>query len=213
MLHLPKGYLSYSAITLWCKNKEAYRAKYYRGEEQRETDEMRFGKKIATLLEEGTFEKDSPLAQVPRYSYPEYPLEVSIGNILLKGYVDSYDPETHQFIEYKTGHNSHSGGAPWNKIKVRQHEQLPFYSLLIEVQTGKVDPVCDLIWIETIFRQRECEFDGHILQSDDRELILTGRTENFSRRITKWERERMMEKIISVAQEISNDYETYLGRN
>lgn len=210
MLELPRGYLSYSAMMLFLKNKNAFRAKYYRNEPQMETVEMSYGKQIASFLENDEQVKKHPiLKQIPTGGIAEYEIQTEIDGIPVMGRLDRYFEETHSFHEIKTGHKSHSGGAPWDRVKVRQHQQLPFYSLLIEVSTGKVDPLCTLIWIETMFTKQQREFNGHTLETESRVLDFTGRIEVFERRITKWERKRMREQIISVAQAIHEDYKTF----
>lgn len=207
MLNLPKKYLSYSQLNLWLKNKDNYRAKYYRGEPSHENPEMIFGKKIAKILEDP---KEHPiLSTVPRYSISEHGIKTVVDEVPVLGYIDSFDPETKAFIEYKSGHLNSKGESPWNKVNVRKHEQLPFYSLLIEVTEGTVDRNCQLIWLETKFKSKTMEFDGHILESDSRELELTGRVEVFKRVITKWERIRMRNLIKQVAKEISEDFTNY----
>lgn len=210
MLELPRGYLSYSAMMLFLKNKNAFRAKYYRNEQQIETVEMSYGKQIASFLEDDEQVKKHPiLKQIPTGGITEYEVQTEIGGVPVLGRIDRYFEETHSFHEIKTGHKSHSGGAPWDRVKVRQHQQLPFYSLLIEVSTGKVDPLCKLIWIETMFTTEKREFNGHTLETESRILDFTGRVEVFERRITKWERKRMQEQIISVAQQIDEDFKTF----
>lgn len=205
-LNLPKGYLSYSSITLWQTNKDQYRKKYYYGQESHDTTETLYGKHIAKLLE-----NNSPLlAHIPRYPVSEHPLEIEINGVPIKGYLDSFDPERLAFQEYKTGHLSRHNGPPWTKIKVAKHEQLPFYSLMIKTKYGRVDPWCDLIWIETQFAKQEIEFEGHTLSSLTRDLELTGRVEIFRRRIAQWERDRIRKWISTCAEEISNDYTQWM---
>src|SRR5574338_1078197 len=100
-LNLPKKYLSYSQMNTWLKNKEAYRSRYYRGEKQHENPEMLFGKKIAKMLEDP---KDHPvLSKIPHYSISEYGIKTEVDGIPVIGYIDSYDPDTKSFLEYKTG--------------------------------------------------------------------------------------------------------------
>jgi hypothetical protein len=94
-------------------------------------------------------------------------------------------------------------------LTVAKHEQLPFYSLMIEEACGKVDALCHLDWIETVFSKKQVEFDGQMLEADGGELMLTGTIQSFPRRIAKWERKRMREMIRKAAEDISEDYARY----
>ncbi len=210
MLNLPKKYLSYSQFNTWIKNKEAYRARYYRGEKQHENPEMIFGKQIAKMLEDPAAVDAHPvLSKIPRYSVSEHPIKVDVDGVPVIGYIDSFDPVTKSFIEYKTGHLNKDGQTPWNTVSIRKHEQLPFYSLLVELSEGEVNRVCHLVWMETRFKEKSIEFDGHTLTAGTRELELTGIRNTFKRIITKWERKRIRDLIKKVAGEISEDFTNY----
>lgn len=208
--NLPKGYLSYSQVHLWMTNKSAYRKKYYEGEPSFETVETIFGKKIARIMEDPKEIKKYPtLKKVPRYKVSEYNIEVTIANIPIKGYLDSFRPKDLSFLEFKSGHTNKDGKPPWNKVKVSKHDQLPFYSLLIEKKHNKVNRVCHLVWIETRFKEKTVKFMGHTLTADSRELELTGQIKIFKRIIPKWERERMRKLIVKTAKEIHKDFTAY----
>jgi hypothetical protein len=199
--HLPRSYLSYSAFTLWQKDKDAYRRKYYLGEPSFENAETIFGKKTAEHLE------DNEIEGVIVYDTREYRIEVELEEGLkLLGYLDRFNSPTLSILEIKTGHLDSKGKVPWDKIKVQKHKQLVFYSLLVKLKHGKVDPVTILQWLETKFQKESREFGGHVMEAETKKLELTGRIETFKRRIYKWEIDKMKEEIISVAKEISNDY-------
>lgn len=202
---LPKKYLSYSAITLWNKNKEQFRSKYYLGEEGPITPYMLFGKEIAALLEQD----DMSLRHIPRYKYPEHEIKVMVKGIPVIGYLDSFSKQLKTFIEYKTGILSPTGEVPWNDAKVAKHDQLPFYSYLIKKKYGKVTCKCRLVWLETRWKTETQVFDGHELSGDSKQLELTGYKKVFTRTIREWERNRIEDMIIKAAEEISKDYEEY----
>lgn len=211
--NLPRTYLSYSSWSLWKKNREAFRRKYYLNEPSFENVETIFGKKIAKMLEDKEQIKKHPvLSLIPSYSLAEHGIDVVINDIPVKGYLDTFDPETFSFGEFKTGHLNKDGKAPWNRVKVFKHDQLPFYSLLVEKKYGKVNRVTNLHWIETKFKEKMIVFDGIELIADSRELELTGRIESFKRIIPKWERELIRKDIIKVAGEISEDYTNFLNK-
>lgn len=204
--NLPKGYLSYSAYALWKRDKEAYRRRYYENEPSFETRETIFGKRIAKMLEENHKDFD----HVPRLDTPEYAIDVELDGLKLKGYLDTFDSKTFGFGEYKTGHADKYGKDPWDAVKVRKHEQLVFYSLLIKLKHGKVKNKTWLAWLETILQGKSISFAGHTLESDSQEVILTGRIQIFERVIFEWERKKLIKEIKKIATEITDDYENYL---
>lgn len=198
---LPKEYISYSAFSLWKRNKEAFRYRYYEGQPSTDTVETLFGKKIATMLEEN---KDE-MKHIPRYAEPEFSIEVMIGGVKVLGYLDSYDPDRHRFLEYKTGHMT------WDKLRVLKHDQLVFYSMLIKESTGKVHPWCHLIWMETEFVKKKIMMGNIELEERGRTktLRLTGKVKKFRRYISKNDRERMKVELLQVVEEIKYDYQSY----
>lgn len=211
---LPRGYLSHSAMDLWAKSKDRYRRKYY-GDQLPEptTPYMAFGKEIASLMEDKKAVKKHPiLRRVPRYSHSEYPLDVVIDGVPIKGFIDSFDPKKNRILEYKTGIRDAKGNAPWDAVKVRRHDQLLLYSLCVEELLGEVHPVTKLVWVETQWEER-CETyqfgDAEITECGPH-LSLTGDLEVFKRPIDAWEREWMRKEIVRVATEISEDYKNYL---
>lgn len=204
--NLPRSYLSYSSWSLWKRDKQAFRRRYYFNEDSFETVETIFGKKIAKRLED----KDPELSFIPSYSKSEHGIETIIGDVPVKGYLDTFEPDSFSFGEYKTGHLSKEGKAPWDIVKVAKHDQLPFYSLLIESKYGKVDRVTHLHWLETKFKEKKIMFEGIELIANSRELELTGKILTFKRIIPKWERDEIKKSIIKVAEEISEDYSLFL---
>lgn len=167
-----------------------------------QTAEIVFGRKIADELENEIIDRPH-LARIPRYSEPEHQIDCSIDGVPFRGFIDSYEPDTHQFLEYKTGRNA------WTDKKVLKHLQLPIYSLLIEHEHGHVADKCHLVWIETRFITKTLQMGEHTLEAQTRELELTGMFEMFERVITKEEREETKKLIIKVAEEISEDYTSY----
>jgi hypothetical protein len=204
--NLPKPYISYSAFSLWQKDKGAFRRRYYLGEKSFETTETIFGKTIAEALEDG-----HKIPGIVHYEESEYRIEVElVPGLKLLGYLDGFNPSNNSIVELKTGHLSPDGKAPWDKVKVRKHKQLVFYTLLVKLKYGKVHQWTTLQWLETEFKNKTMEFQGHVLESKSRELELTGKVLTFKRRIAQWERDVLVAEIISAANEISEDYTTWL---
>ncbi len=204
-LTLPKPYLSYSQFSLWLKNKEQYRERYYLDGKSFETKESIFGKHTAQLLEDGV--KDEVLDRVPRYHFKEYRIEEELGGIPFLGVLDSFKKKTGSILEYKTSKN------PWTDIMVLRHLQLDLYSALVKKKFGYVDPWVQLVWIETRWKQEVQQVGSRTLIGDSNELEYTGRIETFKRRISEWERKSVIEKVRGVAEEISADYQSFLKSN
>lgn len=204
--NLPRKYLSYSAYSLWKKNKDQFRQRYYEGEKPFETAETIFGKKIAKQLEQGV-----KINGVITGDRPEYCIEVELEpGLKLLGYLDNFIEKKLSVIEYKTGHKDPSGKSPWDQLKVRKHLQLVWYSLLVKIKHGRVGQWHTLQWLETRFAEKKISFEGHELIGTSKQLELTGHVQTFKRRIAQWERDLLIEDIKKVAREISDDYSAYI---
>lgn len=208
MQELPRPYISYSAYHLWRTNREQYRRRYYDNEKPFETIETKFGKQIADWLE-----SDDPRTKhIPNYLAREYDIEVMIDGTRVIGRIDGFDEARIRFLDHKSGHASKDGKVPWDLMKVRKLEQLPFYSMLLKEKFGKVDNICHLVWIETDWKKNTTEFDGHVLEAGSRELQMTGRVKKFRRIIREFERKRIKKDLINAINEIKKDYADYRSR-
>jgi len=193
---LPRKYLSYSAWILWNQNKQAFRDQYYSGEFKKfSSPETDFGSKIADMIEAG----DPSVDFIPRYSFPEFKLEVPFEETLLHGRIDSFCPETFSFMDHKTGR------VKWTDKKVSKLKQLVFYSLLCQMLFGKVNDTAKLVWIETELNDEPLMYKGRIL-SRKKEVRMTGNLEVFERVITQEERDKMKEQLIKDIRDIKEDY-------
>jgi len=202
-MNLPRKYLSYSAFSLWKSSKDQYRKRYYLNEEIFDTVQSRFGKEQHERMEENPDVKGS-----------ETKIECEIEGIPILGYVDSLDPDTLKIIDFKFSHLSKSGKEPWDIVKVRKHQQFPFYCLIVKTIHGKYNEEVELHWHETKFKDNTIEFDGHILTSDKKhEMDVTGRVEVFKRIVQEYELDNIKAEIIKVAREISEDYTLWKSTN
>jgi hypothetical protein len=203
MYNLPRGYLSYSAMTLWLKDREGFRAKYYVPDTPSfSTPYTEFGKKIATMLETGEHKTDPVLSRIPKYKVSEYAIEHTVAGVPIKAYIDSFDPKKKRILEYKTSINNKT----WNKVSVQKHDQLLLYHLLVKETLGEVHPVVTLVSIQTAWSE---EKKGGLLKRDEgRSLYLTGEFEVFKRTIKDWEHDYMRDLIVKVATEVSLDFST-----
>lgn len=197
--NLPKGYLSYSQMTLWQQNKDLYRQRYYGESKFIDTPEIRFGKEIAKHLEE------NKINGVKRFRKPEHEIKVDLEGYTLLGYIDSFCPRWKKIIEYKTSRTDVKD--KWSQVKVQKHKQLDFYSLLVQMKYGSVHNECELIVLETI---DEPIYQGkRQLELKDKNIKLTGRVTTYKRVIEQWERDFMRQEILKVIKEIENDYRHY----
>lgn len=112
--------LSPSALWLWEDSPEKWFNKYCLGLQEPPSKEMLFGKKVAD-----SFQTDTPLVPFILYPVVEHKLEVNFGKQSLLGFIDTYDPISHNFREFKTSKTL------WSKSKAQNHKQLHFYAFCI----------------------------------------------------------------------------------
>lgn len=120
--------LSWSSISLFEWDRELWAKKYLEGIKEPETQEMTFGKLVAD-----SFQTKNPLAPVSLYPVIEKKLEVVFSGIPLIGFIDTYDPITHNFREFKTSKTL------WTSKKAQEHGQLRMYALMLYI-TYKIPP-------------------------------------------------------------------------
>lgn len=180
-------------------NRKRFQDKYYRGIEWPATPELAFGKRIGELLENG----DETLAHIPHGDVAEKKLNFEVDGIPVLGFVDSFRTKDNFIFEFKTGK------TPWTQGRVDKHFQLDVYSLGIEILEGKVNDECMLIWMETERVERPKE--GRLSHSNEYDIQFTGKIREFTRTITSEDRASAYEKIITIAQEISEDYTDWLS--
>lgn len=204
-MNLPKPYLSYSALSLWRKDREGYRRRYYLGEKPPETIHTIYGSEIHKLIEDGKLDVEDH----PREKYQsEVKLEVEIGGIPVLGMMDLFNPKTKAVSDIKTGIPRLDGSPRWTQLEVERLDQLPFYQMMIRAKYGKVQKTAKLIWLECEWHTvtDTHEFDGHKLTKERRDLRLNGKQHVFKRVIQPWELDRQEEMLIRDAREIQKDY-------
>lgn len=193
-------------MSLWQKNKKAYRERYYENGPSFENPETIFGKKIAKMLEDGD---DHPiLNRIPRYQYKEFRIELEVGGIRFLGVLDSFSKRRKRILEFKTGK------VPWDEKRTSKHDQLVVYSLLVKEKFGKVDPRCRLVWIPTRNKTVVDQVGTRMMETESRDIeLIDTKPLLFTRRISERERKEMKQMIVKCAQEISDDYQSYLKIN
>lgn len=213
-LVLPKPYLSYSALDLWCRDQNEYRKRYYLGEPYFSTPYTEFGNVIGEALEKRDWDHPqlAPVrGKVPQGTHPEHKIEVEICGVPIMGYLDDFHLQTFAIEEYKTGIRDKDGKAPWDRVKVRKHKQLTLYTLMVKHKYGDWNPDIQLTWMETEWA-RICEqvsFGPGTIEDCTLGLRLTGHVETFPRTIRDWELDRMEQFIRKTAEEISEDYKLW----
>ncbi len=197
--NLPKKYLSYSALELWRKDKNAFRSKYYEGIDRGDTIYTLYGREVHEIID-----KDPAYAHI-RLPIAEQEMTVKVSGVTVMGYIDTFDPETHDFNEYKSGIRKPDGSPRWTKVDVQKHDQLPFYSMMIEKKYGTKVNTCKLVWLETQKEAQSMKIGGVTLGQGSK-LSLTGHLEVFERKIYQYDRDRMKKWVVTSAEDISNDY-------
>lgn len=211
---LPKGYLSYSAMELWLRDKDGYRLRYYLNDPYFSTPYTEFGNVVGGALERRDW--DHPVlapvrGKVPQGTHPEHKLEVEIAGVPILSYLDDFHLQTYAIEEYKTGIRDFNGKAPWDRVKVRKHKQLTLYTLMVWKKYGAWNPNIQLTWMETAWGwiNTEVQFGGTTIKEATKGLYLTGHVETFKREIREWELKRMEQIIRDIAEAISEDYKTW----
>lgn len=114
---------SWSQLSSFAYSKEQWFSKYIEGHTSEPSPQMLFGNVIgAKLTKDPSF-----LPSVLRYKVFEQELRGKIGKLNLIGFIDSFNPKTKDFYEYKTSSNK----GKWNRKSVQEHGQILFYKLLI----------------------------------------------------------------------------------
>lgn len=151
-LQLPKGYLSYSQMSLWMSNREKYIELYFDGRKDSYTNRGQvYGKIVADALEAnqetGDLLTDSAMLLLPKYDVRDQQFDVDVktkdGWLKLVAKPDFLNSSTKDFIEVKTG------VQPWTQSKANNHFQMIFYAVCIWQKYGVQLPDAILAWIAT----------------------------------------------------------------
>jgi hypothetical protein len=199
-LILPQGYLSQNQVNIWLASPERYKKIYFERQWSNISNYgTKFGSVVADSLEEGTEVDDSFTASVLldliKYEHRDKEIRVEFKNPAVRfdllGKIDTLNPETGDFREYKTG------TSEWTEWKAKNHFQIYFYQVLVYLKYGKMPKVAYLDWMPTIKnRDGSVEMEGSIktfaVPLDTKTLLHT------------------MNKIQRVAIEIDNAYMIYL---
>jgi len=200
-LILPKPHLSWSQLSCWETNPVRYRREYFECGKKLDTKYLRFGKGVAELIEKGLHKELIPDLVV--YDTPEFEIKTTVNEVPILAYLDSYNSKENVFREYKTG------TVAWDMARVIKHGQLPFYAVALKHKLGKTPEYCDLDWIETKLGRSESEVDD-FWRENENVVNVTGRLLTFHRQFSDYEIEKMEDRIVKVAEEISEAYQLFL---
>jgi len=232
-LILPKPYLSWSQMEIWEKSPERYAQEYFVKGKKLDTPALRFGKRIAELLEDYKEIQKSlsldehpmaiiilkekhnldditaeTIAKIESYDVSEHKMVTNLSGVPVLSFIDSYCPNTALFREYKTGK------VPWTQAKVQRHGQLAFYAAALRAITGDYPAYCHLDWIETSDTYEPTgDLEADFFNENKKELRLTGKIVSFKREFDVREIDRMEERIIKAATEISEAYKKFIYDN
>jgi hypothetical protein len=205
LIQLPKGYISYSQLTLWQANQQRYKDMYFDGRYELNTSNagQEYGKIVADALENeldtGDVLTDSAMLILPKYDVRDKEIRANLdtkdGRIIVLGKPDAMNSETKDFYEYKTGKN------PWTKKKAQNHLQMHFYAMVIYLAYGVLLKEAKLVWIETEI------LDGFDEEGFAKKIVKpTGRVEAFPVVFTLNEILETMALTAKVCQEIEIAY-------
>lgn len=203
MYNLPKPHLSPSQYVLWKSSPAQYAKQYFQGQASVQTKYTTFGTERHAEKEKETGEWKN-----------EHKIECTLNcGMKLLGQLDRFQDDL-KIIDYKYSKRNAKGQAPWDKVKVRQHVQFPFYNLMVREIYGTYNKVSELHWYETELVDTESktyEYQGCVLKELSPQKKLVSKTEPviFSRIIEEWELDTMKEDIKRVAKEISEAYTIY----
>lgn len=200
-----KDTLSYSALSLWCKDKEGYRKHYYIGEPSFTSPYTIFGTEVHRKVEHGEI-------TIPGIKHDEYTherkVEATLSGIPVLGYIDLCHKETHAVVDLKTSKN------PWSLSDVQKLDQLPLYIALLREHHKKVSLWSSVIWIETAWVQDEATTVSvggfEVEQDSNRHLALTDRAPVLlKRRVYNYDIDRVVDWVKATAEEIAKDFSAY----
>ena len=192
-LILPRGYISYSSMSLLESSEKTWIERYVYGKPSFESKYTRFGSYVDEEIQKG--KSDDPMVDMviglaPRYKYFQYKVMAMLGDIKLLGYIDTYEP--YKLDDYKTGK------VKWTQSKADKSDQLLFYATEIYILKKKI-PECGITWLET-----KDSIDGGV--------ELTGKVQTFKVIFSMVDILKMMARIKKSAERMSEIYQLELEK-
>ncbi len=192
-IQTPRGYLSFSQVSLWQKDPAQYAALYFDGRDELRPSNagMSYGKVVADALEMGVqtgdLLTDAAMLLLPKHDVADVEFRAEVktpdGWVVMLAKPDSMTDDGAAFLEFKTGKTK------WTQEKAQKHLQMHWYATAIYLKYGKI-PKAMLVWIETS-------------QSTDGVVAPTGRIERFEVNITLGDILKTMALVGTTAKEIA----------
>jgi len=200
-LILPRPYLSWSQMNCFMTSPVRFRKEYFENGPRLDTKYLTFGKNVHKLIEDGKYKEMFPELVV--YDTKELEIKCDVLGVPILAFIDNYDSKNNVFREIKTG------TQPWDRARVIKHGQLLFYAVALKYKLGKTPEYCDLDWIETKVGKSDDKVDDFWRENENM-INVTGRLLTFHREFDEREIEHMEEKIVKIAEEISEAYQLFL---
>jgi len=193
--------LRFSLFEAWWSNPQKAMERYFPDDAENFTNAyMAFGSLVADEL----CLRPVPewLRGVTYYTENEYRLITDVGGYMVRGTIDSYDSVRHKFLDNKCVKverlkNGNWSAHSWTQNKVNKHEQLVFYSFLIQHVHGQIDEECHInaipYYVDANGLCRRTDYISY----------------DIPRIVTQAERDEMKAKIIKTAAEITRMYAEY----
>lgn len=207
-LMLPRGYLSWSAMQTFKRNKEQFIRHYIYGEpHEYNSPSIDFGKTFAEDIEKRKKHADpvmdTMLRSIPKMPRAEYAMDAIIpskyGKFKVVGKLDQFDPMSGDFDEFKTGFRK------WTQNMAQEHGQMKFYAMMVYLKLGITASKKTLVWIET--ERRENPYTG-----SPEGIVLTGNVKRFTVGYTLADILTFMDEVSDVAKEISDIYQEEINK-
>jgi len=186
--------LSYSQLSLWKADKKKYMAHYFEGHKvDLNTPAIKFGKKIADMLEAGEFVHKDIIV----YKKRDVAMFTKFGGVEFIYKCDGYCPDTYSVVEYKTG------TYPWTQDMVNKAMQLKFYTACIYNETKKLPKEVHLQYLPTVFKPNK------LGRHYPARLELTGDCRTFVFKPTLIDTLKFSSEMVKCAREISKEYDKF----
>lgn len=197
-----KNTVSYSALSLWCKDKQKYREHYYQGVPTFTSPFTVFGTEVHRKVEHGEL-------VIPGFPHTDYEheckVEATLSGVPVLGYLDMKHKDTHAVVDLKTSKNV------WTAADVQKLDQLPLYIALLREHYEKVSLWARVIWMETHWVQDDVptiSVNGFEVEQDgNSRLALTDRAPvALKRRVYNHDIKRVVDWVKVTAGEIAEDF-------
>ena len=211
------GFMSYSKWKLWKDDPQAFVRRYFWDTKYYESEFLDLGKIFSKALDEKdewalSMIPEPVLLDVIQLDEPEYRFETYLGDVPVRGFMDTARTDLSRFGEYKTGLE------PYPVERIKKYGQLDFYSAAAYVTTGSI-PDCFLQWFETTYDKKvESDLDLGDLELEPpkwtgKNVRFTGKSELVEYKTTPARIDKLIKDLQNVTEEITDAYNEYLKQS